>query len=108
MGNKDDGVWLDDLFCERLSGTEKLWRDIYRITDEFYLLVRLDRYPLVANEPQYSLKVCKLKNKKWYLIYEVQGMELQVVLKTMIRKLDKYKDDHREYMVQRPGGGEFI
>lgn len=109
MGNKDDGVWLDELLCgEKLSGTEKLWRDIYRIADEFYLLVRLHRYPLVADIPQYKITICKLKSKKWYILFEEKGMELEVLLKKMKKKLEGYKDDNKEYIIQKAGGGEFI
>lgn len=108
MGNKDDGVWLDDLFCERLSGSEKLLRDIYRTADEFFLLVRLNRYPLVSNMPQYRIIICKVKQGKWRIIFEESGMELEPVLKKIKKKLEKYKEDNKEYIIQKAGGGEFI
>lgn len=109
MENKSGGVWIDDILCgEKLSGTEKLWRDIYRIADEFYLLVKLSRYPLVANTPQYKITICKVKKQQWYILFEEKGMEMEPLLRKIKRLLNKYRDDHKEYIVQKSGGGEFI
>lgn len=109
MEKNSDGAWLDDLLCgEKLSGTEKLWRDIYRIADEFYLMVKLNRYPLVADIPQYKITICKSRNRKWHILFEERGMELEQLLKKVRKQLNSYKDDHKEYIVQRPGGGEMI
>lgn len=108
-GKKADGVWFEELLCdERLSGTEKLWRDIYRIADEFFLMVSCRRYPLVSELQQYHISICKAKKGKWYILFEEEGMELEVVLKKLRKKLESYKDDHKEYLIQRPGGGEMI
>lgn len=104
-----DGVWLEDMLCgERLSGTEKLWRDINRICDEFYLLVKFTRFPLTADIPQYQIIICKYKKDKLYKVTEEVGMELDVVLKKVKKYLEKYKMDHKEYNLQKPGGGEMI
>lgn len=106
--NKEDGIWLEDLFSERLSGTEKLWRDIYRTADEFQMMVRLDRYPLVLDMQQYVITIGKVKKGKWIKIYSFKGMELEPLLKQIKKTMEKYKLEHKEYLVQRPGGGEMI
>ena len=109
MEKNKDGVWLDDILCDtQLTGSEKLWRDINRIADEFYLLVTMYRYPLISEAQQYTVRICRNKNKKWLIIYEAQGMELDVVLRKIKKKLEKYKDDNKEYIIQKAGGGEFI
>ncbi|MGM9543536.1 MAG: hypothetical protein ACI3T9_01000 [Romboutsia timonensis] len=110
MDNKD-GLWLDDLLCgEKLSGTEKLWRDIYRICDEFYLVISLVKYPITSYKKSYKLKVLK-KNKesKWDIVlFNEEGMELEILLKNLKKCLTKYKDEHKEYNLQKSGGGEMI
>lgn len=104
-----DGITLEDMLCgERLSGTEKLWRDINRVCDEFFFLIKFTRYPLTADLMQYKVVICKPKKNKWYIVFEESGMELEVILKKLKKKLDKYKTDHKIYNLQRPGGGELI
>lgn len=109
MENKDNGVWLDDLLTDkRLSGTEKLWRDIYRVADEFRLMVRFHRYPLTMMRAQYAVSIYKVVNKKWTIQFKQEGMELEPLLKGIRKTLDNYKDEHKEYIIQKAGGGEFI
>lgn len=106
-----DGIWLDDLLCkEKLSGTEKLWRDIYRICDEFYFVIRLLKYPLTSKRQEYSIviygpdKVGKWGNE----LYKNTGMELEKLLKEVKKWLSQYRDNHKEYNLQKPGGGVMI
>jgi hypothetical protein len=109
MEKNNDGVWLEDLLVEKLSGTEKLWRDIYRIADEFYLAITLVKYPLTSYKPSYSIKVYKKTKDGWNkVIVEQKGMELELILKKILKELNKYKDEHKTYVIQRPGGGELI
>lgn len=106
-----DGVWLDDLLCgEKLSGTEKLWRDIYRVCDEYYLLIRLLKFPLTSNVPEYSLIIYgKDKVGKWGReLYKDKSMELEPLLKRTKKWLNNYRDNHKEYNLQKPGGGEMV
>lgn len=109
MEKNNDGVWLDDLLVEKLSGTEKLWRDIYRIADEFYLAITLVKYPLTSYKPSYTIKVYKKSKDGWNkILVEQKGMELGLILKKILKELNKYKDEHKSYVIQRPGGGEMI
>lgn len=109
MGKNNNGIWIEDLLCgEKLSGTEKLWRDIYRIADEFYLLVTAVRYPLTSDVQQYRINVCKIKKGKWFILFEEGGMELEIILRKLKKKLVTYKDEHKEYNLRKPGGGEMI
>lgn len=109
MEKNNDGVWLDDLLVEKLSGTEKLWRDIYRIADEFYLAITLVKYPLTSYKPSYTIKVYKKSKDGWNkILVEQKGMELGLILKKILKELNKYKDEHKSYVIQRPGGGELI
>lgn len=109
MEKNNDGVWLDDLLVEKLSGTERLWRDIYRIADEFYLAITLVKYPLTSGKPSYTIKVYKKSKDGWNkILVEQKGMELGLILKKILKELNKYKDEHKSYVIQRPGGGEMI
>lgn len=109
MEKNNDGVWLEDLLVEKLSGTEKLWRDIYRIADEFYLAITLVKYPLTSSKPSYIIKVYKKSKDGWNkILVEQKGMELGLILKKILKELNKYKDEHKSYVIQRPGGGEMI
>lgn len=111
MEKNNDGVWLEDLFMEKLSGTEKLWRDIYRITDEFYLTISLIKYPLTSYKQSYTIRIYKKNSKtgKWDIVLvEQKGMELEPMLKKILKELNKYKDEHKQYNLQKPGGGEMI
>lgn len=109
MEKNNDGVWLEDLLVEKLSGTEKLWRDIYRIADEFYLAITLVKYPLTSYKPSYTIKVYKKSKDGWNkILVEQKGMELGLILKKILKELNKYKDEHKSYVIQRPGGGEMI
>lgn len=109
MEKNNDGVWLDDLLVEKLSGTEKLWRDIYRIADEFYLAITLVKHPLTSYKPSYTIKVYKKSKDGWNkILVEQKGMELGLILKKILKELNKYKDEHKSYVIQRPGGGEMI
>lgn len=108
--SKED-LWLDDLLCgEKLSGTEKLWRGIYNICDEFHLLIRLLKYPLTSNRPEYSIVIYKQdKLGKWGKeLYKDTGMELEPILKKLKKWLVEYKDKHKEYNLTKPGGGVMI
>lgn len=109
MEKNNDGIWLEDLLVEKLSGTEKLWRDIYRIADEFYLAITLVKYPLTSYKPSYTIKVYKKSKDGWNkILVEQKGMELGLILKKILKELNKYKDEHKSYVIQRPGGGEMI
>lgn len=109
MEKNNDGIWLDDLLVEKLSGTEKLWRDIYRIADEFYLAITLVKYPLTSYKPSYTIKVYKKSKDGWNkVLVEQKGMELKLILKKILKELNKYKDEHKSYLIQKPGGGEMI
>jgi len=109
MEKNNDGVWLEDLLVEKLSGTEKLWRDIYRIADEFYLAITLVKYPLTSYKPSYTIKVYKKSKDGWNkVLVEQKGMELELILKKILKELNKYKDEHKNYVIQKPGGGELI
>lgn len=104
-----DGITLEEMLCgERLSGTEKLWRDIYRICDEFFLLVKFTRYSLTADIPQYDIAICKYKKDKLVAVVRETGMEIEVVLKNLKKKMEKYRMDHKSYDLQKPGGGVLI
>ena len=109
MEKNNGGIWLDDLLVEKLSGTEKLWRDIYRIADKFYLAITLVKYPLTSDKPSYTIKVYKKSKDGWNkILVEQKGMELGLILKKILKELNKYKDEHKSYVIQRPGGGEMI
>lgn len=109
MEKNNDGVWLEDLLVEKLSGTEKLWRDIYRIADEFYLAITLVKYPLTSYKLSYTIKVYKKSKDGWSkVLIEQKGMELELILKKILKELNKYKDEHKSYVIQKPGGGELI
>lgn len=110
MENKD-GIWLDDILCkEKLSGTEKLWRDIYRICDEFYLLLNMIKYPLTSDRQEYSITIyARDKVGNWgRTLFSEKGMELEVILRKLKKQLEQYKTDHKEYHLQKPGGGEMV
>lgn len=109
MENNNDGVWITDMLCgERLRGLEKLLRDTYRIADELYLLINIKRYPLVVvpSLHQYHITVCKPKDNKWLVLFEEKGMELEIIFNKLKRELEKYKRDHKEYLVTKANGGE--
>ena len=90
MEKNNDGIWLDDLLVEKLSGTEKLWRDIYRIADEFYLAITLVKYPLTSDKPSYTIKVYKKSKDGWNkILVEQKGMELGLILKKILKELNK-------------------
>lgn len=109
MEKNNDGIWLEDLLVEKLSGTEKLWRDIYRIADEFYLAITLVKYPLTSYKPSYTIKVYRKSKDGWNkILVEQKGMELELILKKILKELNKYKDEHKSYLIQKPGGGEMI
>ena len=108
MDNKNS-IPLDDLLRDaRLTGTEKLWREIFRICDEFFLLIKFDRYPLTAGVPQFKVTIYGVKQNKWYWLFEENGMELQVVLSKLKKQLEDYKMRNKEYQLHKPGGGEMV
>ena len=113
MSNDIDGVWIEDFLVDsdidiELKDSEKLWREIYTLADDLFLTVIYTKYPLVSNKQQHNISIYKSKNKVPVQVFEVQGMELKPVLKKANTFLKKYKEDRREYIVQKPYGGEFI
>ena len=109
-GMKNDGLWLDDLFREKLTGAEKIFKDIQRWCDEHYLLFNLRKYPLTSNKQQYTVIIAKYSNKmkKWKVIMKESNMELLPLLKLINKKLIKYHDEHKIYNLLKLGGGEWI
>lgn len=111
MGKNINQIWFEDLLCEeRLTGTERLWRNICRIADGLYLVVTLEKYPLTSNKQSYTIKVHKKDEaSKWNLIlFEQSGMELEPILSKVLKDLVNYRDENKEYQLQKPGGGELI
>lgn len=109
MENKRD-IWLEDLLLEpKLSGTEKIWRNIYRICDEFYLLLRFLKYPLTSERQEYVITIYGSDKLGWNkVLVTVKGMEIDKVLKEVKKFLENYKVNHKEYNLRKPGGGEMI
>lgn len=96
-----DGVWIDDLLSESLTNIEKLWREIYRLTDKYCFKVKMCRYPLIMNKLHYMVTIYKIKNKTWTILFEEKEMELELLLKKLKRKLDEYDYKHKEYIVNK-------
>ena len=114
MASNSDGLWLDDLLSERtnvperMGGVEKKLRFVSGLVDELFLLLRINKYPIILDKPQYKVTVGKLKDKKWVKIYEEEDMELLPLLTRCEKFLKKYRDDHKDYILTKPGGGDII
>lgn len=107
MNNKSLSMF-DTLCNNRLGNTERLWRDIYRIADEHYLLIRYQRYPLISEKSQYKVTVYNVKDKEWVVLFEEEGMALDDILMKLKKQLNKYHIKNREYLIQKPGSSEMI
>lgn len=108
MGKNDEGIWLDDILCSKeLGGTEKLWRDIYRVADRRNLLVNFRKYP-IAYSPEYEIEIFKKKKDGWFLFIKETGMELEPLLRKIKKLVENYYNDTKEYIVQKPGGGDMV
>lgn len=109
MGNNSDGVWIEEFLVGEeidindLKDTEKLWREIYTLSNDLYLLIIYKKYPLVSEITQHSISIFKLKGKRnqQSKIYSTEGMDLKAVLKAVKNFLKKYKSDKKEYIVQK-------
>lgn len=98
----------DQQVTERLSGTEKLLREVNRIADQFYLLVELTRYPITRNGKQYKIIIYGPDKGEWCKLFQESAMEFEAVLKYIKKDLDDYKMRNKEYSLRKPGGGELI
>lgn len=108
--NNDNSLLIDLLHMERLNNTEKLLRSVYRIADEFYLVVNIIKYPLTSSKRQYSITIYgQDKLGKWKIkLLNEKGMELEPLLKSVYDYLEKYKDGYKKYNLQKSGGGEMV
>ena len=98
----------DQPVTERLSGTEKLLRDVNGIADQFYSLVKLIRYPITRNGKHYKMIIYGPDKGEWCKLFQESAMEFETVLKYIKKDLDDYKMKNKEYSLRKPGGGELM
>ena len=102
----------DDLFNflkPHYSETDKLLRAIDNICGTYFLIFNIRKYPLTAERKCWDMKVLKPgKEDKLYILYHDEGMEMIPMLKKMKAYLEKYDREHKDYNLQRSGGGENI
>lgn len=109
MEENKDGIWFEDLLCDaKISGTEKLWKEIHRLADRCFFLIRYRRYPLAMAVSQYKVTILKIKGNTLYKVFEESGMELDQILRKIKKKMENYYNEHKDYLVQKPGGGEMV
>lgn len=108
METNDNGIWFDDLIFDKLTDTERLWREIFRIADEYRLMIRFHRHYLLSKRRQYTITVYKLKNGEEESIISVEAMELAPLLREVKQALNQYRNKHKDYLIQKPGIGELI
>ena len=56
----------------------------------------------------YDIKLARKSKKdgnKMAVYYHDEGMELLPLLKRLKKYLEKWKENHKEYNLQKPGGG---
>lgn len=102
----------DDLFNflkPHYSETDKLLRAIDNICGTHYLIFDIKKYPLASERKCWDMKILKPgKEDKLYILYHDEGMEMIPMLKKMKAYLEKYDEQHKDYNLQRNGGGENI
>lgn len=109
MEKNNEGFWLEELLLEeQLSGLEQLWRNIGRLADTNYLMIKITRYPLTSDLQQYVVYIATYKDKKWSAIYKYQGMILKEVLQKIEKYLIEYDKKHKKYDLGKRGMGGYI
>ena len=93
---------------KKTTGMEKLIRDIGTMCDRTYFNLYFKRMPLTSGLQQYDIKLGFKEGEKVHIYYHDEGMDLMSMLKKCKKYLDKWYENHREYDLQKPGGGEMI
>ena len=110
---------MDDLFKELLevpaipktTGMEKLIREIGPLLDSSGFTLYFKRNPLISELQIYDIKLARKSKEdenKMAVYYHDEGMELLPLLKRLKKYLEKWKENHKDYNRQKPGGGTYI
>lgn len=91
------------------SELENLIKSINNLADETYFTIYAKKFPLTMGLQEFDIKLVRSKKDgKQYCYFHEEGMELLPILKRTKKYLERWKDNHKEYNIQKPGGGEMI
>ncbi len=88
---------------------ESIMRDIGHLIDSSGFTLYFKRQPLISELQMYDIKLGrKGKEGKVHVYYHDEGMELMSMFKRLKKYLDRWYEDHRDYNIQKPGGGGYL
>ena len=100
---------LMDSPIPKTTQLESIMRDIGHLVDRCGFTLYFKRRPLISELQMYDIKLGRMnKEGKVAIYYHDEGMELMSMFKKLKKYLDKWYQDHRDYHMQRPGGGEMV
>lgn len=88
---------------------ENIMKQIGNLIDRCGFTLYFKRHPLISELQLYDIKLGRNgKEGKINVYYHDEGMELMPMLKRLKKYLDRWYEDHRDYNIQKPGGGEYL
>lgn len=88
---------------------ENIMKQIGNLIDRCGFTLYFKRHPLISELQLYDIKLGrKGKEGKVNVYYHDEGMELMPMFKRLKKYLDRWYEDHRDYNIQKPGGGEYV
>lgn len=86
---------------------EQIFRDIINYCDKYYLSIKLNKDPIISDNPQYTMYICrfnKISGKFNKIIFKQKSINILDLLFKVRKNLIKYEKENKEYVVQEPGG----